>query len=133
MNLPSPDASPTPRRASPRRPFPQRPAAPADGILARLKLTWAVLFRKPSNTVPDQPIPVRPLTRAELGAAPDRSLFRLGHSTILLKLRGRYWITDPVFSSAPRRCNGPAALSRAAHRARRPAADRRRDPFPQPL
>ena len=31
-------------------------------------------------------------------AAPDRSLYRLGHSTVLLRLRGGWWLTDPVFS-----------------------------------
>jgi L-ascorbate metabolism protein UlaG (beta-lactamase superfamily) len=45
-----------------------------------------------------------------LDAAPDRSLFRLGHSTILLKLRGQYWLTDPVFSerASPVQWMGPA-------------------------
>ncbi|CAB3702210.1 hypothetical protein LMG3458_02720 [Achromobacter deleyi] len=75
-----------------------------------LKLTWAFLFDKPTGTVPDQPVPVRALTRADLDAAPDRSLYRLGHSTILMKLRGRYWITDPVFSerASPVQWAGPA-------------------------
>ncbi|KOQ17843.1 hypothetical protein ABW35_28915, partial [Achromobacter xylosoxidans] len=83
---------------------------PSMGFWQGLKLTWAFLFGKPAGTVPGQPIPVRPLTRAALGAAPDRSLFRLGHSTILLKLRGRYWLTDPVFSerASPVQWAGPA-------------------------
>ncbi|NMU94106.1 hydrolase, partial [Achromobacter ruhlandii] len=83
---------------------------PSLGFWQGLKLTWAFLFGKPAGTVPDQPIPVRPLSRAELGAAPDRSLFRLGHSTILMKLRGRYWLTDPVFSerASPVQWAGPA-------------------------
>jgi L-ascorbate metabolism protein UlaG (beta-lactamase superfamily) len=59
---------------------------------------WDFLFNKPKNTVPRAPIPVHRLTRAELDAAPDRSLYRLGHSTIFMKLRGQWWITDPVFS-----------------------------------
>lgn len=65
---------------------------------SRWKLMWEVFFAKPSNTRPRAPIPVRKLTRAELDAAPDRSLYRLGHSTLLLKLRGQWWLTDPVFS-----------------------------------
>lgn len=36
--------------------------------------------------------------RAELDATVDGSLFRLGHSTLLLKLAGSWWLTDPVFS-----------------------------------
>lgn len=62
------------------------------------KVLWNVLFNKPSDTVPAAPLPVLPLSRAELDAAPERSLFRLGHSTVLLKLRGGWWLTDPVFS-----------------------------------
>ncbi|MET0582297.1 MAG: MBL fold metallo-hydrolase, partial [Pseudoxanthomonas sp.] len=59
--------------------------------------------------VPDRAIPVQALTRAELMAAPDRSLFRLGHSTLLLKLRGEFWLTDPVFSdrASPVQWAGP--------------------------
>ncbi len=59
---------------------------------------WDFFFNKPKNTEPRAPIPVRRLTRAELDAAPDRSLYRLGHSTLLMKLRGQWWLTDPVFS-----------------------------------
>ena len=39
-----------------------------------------------------------PLSTAELNLAPERSLYRLGHSTLLMKLRGGWWLTDPVFS-----------------------------------
>ncbi|MDQ1120455.1 MULTISPECIES: MBL fold metallo-hydrolase [Pseudoxanthomonas] len=73
-------------------------AIPRTGLLESLRLFRSVLFDKPRTSVPDRPIPVRPLTRAELLAAPDFSLYRLGHSTVLLKLRGQFWITDPVFA-----------------------------------
>lgn len=73
---------------------PERPDAPKPGW----KVMWDFFFNKPKDTEPRAPIPVRPLTRAELEAAPDRSLYRLGHSTILMKLRGQWWLTDPVFS-----------------------------------
>src|SRR3954464_14445912 len=62
------------------------------------KVMWDFFFNKPRNTVPSKPIPIRTLTRNELDAAPDRSLYRLGHSTLLMKLRGGWWLTDPVFS-----------------------------------
>ncbi|MFT3896699.1 MAG: MBL fold metallo-hydrolase [Thermomonas sp.] len=76
---------------------------------------WDFFFNKPEDTVPRAPIPVHALTRAELDAAPDRSLYRLGHSTVLMKLRGHWWITDPVFSeraspvqwAGPRRFHAP--------------------------
>jgi L-ascorbate metabolism protein UlaG (beta-lactamase superfamily) len=57
-----------------------------------------MLTGKPPTTVPDRPIPVQPLDAATLAAAPDATLFRLGHSTLLMKLDGGWWLTDPVFS-----------------------------------
>ncbi len=63
-----------------------------------LQLIWFFAFNKPAGTVPRKPIPVHKVSQADLLAAPDRSLFRLGHSTMLLKLRGEFWLTDPVFS-----------------------------------
>lgn len=82
---------------------------PRLGLWEGLKLTLSFFFRKPPNTVPDRAIPVKPLTRAQLDAAPDASAYRLGHSTVLLKLRGRYWLTDPVFSlrASPVQWAGP--------------------------
>ncbi|HVJ37015.1 MAG TPA: MBL fold metallo-hydrolase [Stenotrophomonas sp.] len=73
------------------------------------KVMWDFFFNKPKNTVPAAPIPVQRLTPADLDAAPDRSLYRLGHSTLLLKLRGQWWLTDPVFSlrASPFRWFGP--------------------------
>ena len=55
------------------------------------------IFQKSSEAQPRNPIPVEPLTRDDLLAAPDNTLYRLGHSTILMKLQGEFWITDPVF------------------------------------
>lgn len=71
---------------------------PPIGLQQGVKLFWSFLFDKPEGTEPPQSTPVVPLTRADLDAAPDGSLYRLGHSTLLLKLRGGYWITDPVFA-----------------------------------
>ncbi|MDL2354359.1 MAG: MBL fold metallo-hydrolase [Pseudomonadota bacterium] len=59
---------------------------------------WKFLFQKPKNTVPTGVIPVLTLTRAQLLAAPDDTVFRLGHSTMLIKLGGAFYLTDPVFS-----------------------------------
>ena len=36
--------------------------------------------------------------RSDLLAAPDLSLWRLGHSTLLFKINGQFWLTDPVLS-----------------------------------
>ncbi|MFL9871874.1 MBL fold metallo-hydrolase [Paraburkholderia megapolitana] len=71
---------------------------PVEGFRKTLGIAWNLLLNKPRGTVPTGTLPVETLTRAQLDAAPDRSLFRLGHSTILLKLRGQFWLTDPVFA-----------------------------------
>ncbi|CDG85714.1 MBL fold metallo-hydrolase [Janthinobacterium agaricidamnosum] len=74
-----------------------------------LKLLLTVFFNKPASTVPAQPVPVHALSQAQLLAAPDNTLFRLGHSTLLLKLSGHFWLTDPVFSerASPVQWAGP--------------------------
>lgn len=84
----------------------------------QIGLMWRFFFDKPSTTVPSTPLPVQPLTRAQLLAAPDRSLYRLGHSTVLMKLAGGLWLTDPVFSSAPRRCPLPGQSAFMRRRSR---------------
>ncbi|WOB06806.1 MBL fold metallo-hydrolase [Piscinibacter gummiphilus] len=63
------------------------------------KIWSRFLFADKVGTVPVDPIPVRPLTRAQLDAldAQANHLVRLGHSSHLLKLRGKYWLIDPVF------------------------------------
>ncbi|PCE28699.1 hydrolase [Paraburkholderia acidicola] len=71
---------------------------PVEGFRKTLGIAWNLLLNKPRGTVPTGTLPVETLTRAQLDAAPDRSLYRLGHSTILLKLRGQFWLTDPVFA-----------------------------------
>jgi len=74
-----------------------------------LAITWRFLFDKPADTVPSLPVPVVALTAAQLQAAPDGSLYRLGHSTLLMKLQGGFWLTDPVFSerASPVQWMGP--------------------------
>ncbi|HCA5812751.1 MBL fold metallo-hydrolase [Pseudomonas aeruginosa] len=71
---------------------------PADMPAPGARVLWNALFNKPRSTVPRQPLPVLSPSRAELDATVDGSLFRLGHSTLLLKLAGSWWLTDPVFS-----------------------------------
>ena len=87
---------------------------PSEGLGKILGIMWNMMLHKPKDAAPDAPLPVQRLTRAQLEAAPDRSLYRLGHSTLLLKLRGRFWITDPVFaeraspfSAGPKRFHPP--------------------------
>ena len=70
-----------------------QPSQPAWKIWSRF------LTPAPPGTVPVDPIPVRPLTPAALAALDPAAnhLVRLGHSSFLLKLRGKYWLIDPVF------------------------------------
>jgi L-ascorbate metabolism protein UlaG (beta-lactamase superfamily) len=73
-------------------------------------LMWTFAFNKRPDSVPAGAIPVSVLTRAQLLAAPDNSLFRLGHSTLLIKLHNEFYLTDPVFSerASPVQWAGPA-------------------------
>ncbi len=110
---PAPSASSSPLRSDAMTP-PSPSPAPTDDDQApppasRLGLWWDFFFNKPVSTVPTGAIPVQRLTRADLEAAPDGSLWRLGHSTVLMKLQGRFWLTDPVFSarSSPVQWAGP--------------------------
>ena len=70
-----------------------RPSAGAWNIWSRF------LFANKNDTVPVDPIPVRPLTTAQLEALDPQAnhIVRLGHSSHLLKLRGKFWLIDPVF------------------------------------
>lgn len=54
---------------------------PAEGLGKTLGIAWNMLVNKPRHTVPAGTLPLDSLTRAELEAAPDRSLYRLGHSS----------------------------------------------------
>ena len=88
---------------------------PADLPEPGFKVMWDFFFNKPDDTLPPHAIPVQPLDRATLDAAPDYSLYRLGHSTLLMRLRGGWWLTDPVFAerasplpfAGPRRFHAP--------------------------
>ncbi|MFT3815071.1 MAG: MBL fold metallo-hydrolase [Acidovorax sp.] len=77
-NAPNPDAKPTQGGAS---------------------IWWRFLFGDKTGTEPADPIPLRPLTRAQLDDLPADAnhIARLGHSSHILKLQGGYWLIDPVF------------------------------------
>lgn len=81
----------------------------APGFGKTLSILWRVATEKPDTTVPSAPIPVQPLSAQALAQAPDASVYRLGHSTLLMKLGGEFWLTDPVFSerASPVQWMGP--------------------------
>lgn len=102
----TPDHSASPQSAGGRF---RNKAAALPGPALTWKDMWTFFFNKPANTVPSAAPQVLPLTRADLDGAPNHSLFRLGHSTLLIKLRGGWWITDPVFAerASPVQWAGP--------------------------
>ncbi|RYZ80063.1 MAG: hydrolase, partial [Moraxellaceae bacterium] len=58
-------------------------------------------FTEPArDKAPLKAIPVEKVSRAQLDALSDDDLhfIKLGHSSILLKVYGEYWLLDPVFS-----------------------------------
>lgn len=77
--------------------------------LEQVRIMWDFFFNKPSDTRPFGEIPVQTLTKQQLLAAPNNTVYRLGHSTVLLKLRDAFWITDPMFSdrASPVKWAGP--------------------------
>ena len=80
-----------------------------------LRIMWSMIFHKPRNSRPAASVPVQALTQAALIAAPNHSVYRLGHSTVLLKLRDKFWITDPVFAerASPVQWAGPKRFHQA--------------------
>ncbi|MBY6192038.1 MBL fold metallo-hydrolase [Microbulbifer agarilyticus] len=72
-----------------------------------LKAYWRAERAAP---VPKAPIPVRTISAAELANLDGPDLvYRLGHSSVLLRLDGKYVLTDPVFSerASPVQWAGP--------------------------
>ncbi|WP_442965326.1 MBL fold metallo-hydrolase [Pseudomonas sp. CGJS7] len=82
---------------------------PATGFFKMLRIIGDALWNKPADSAPAAPPQVLALSARQLEQAPDHSLFRLGHSTMLIKLRGGWWITDPVFAerASPVQWAGP--------------------------
>ncbi|MGP9800573.1 MBL fold metallo-hydrolase [Rheinheimera sp. NSM] len=86
-----------------------REALPGEMPSSTLKAFGQVLFNKADDSVPASPLHVHNLSREALASAPERSLYRLGHSSILMKLQKNWILTDPVFSErvSPVQLAGP--------------------------
>lgn len=69
------------------------------GRLEQARIMWDFFFNKPADTRPAGGIPLQALTRTQLLTAPNNTVYRLGHSTVLMKLQDAFWITDPIFSA----------------------------------
>ena len=82
-----------------------------DGM-SRLGLMRKLLFQPTPAATPDTAIPLHPIAPDTLETQRHNSeiqIYRLGHSTVLMKLGADYWLTDPVFSNraSPSRLAGP--------------------------
>jgi L-ascorbate metabolism protein UlaG (beta-lactamase superfamily) len=79
------------------------------GRLEQARVMWDFFFNKPADTRPAGKIPVQAVTGEQLLASPDNTVWRLGHSTVLLKLHDAFWLTDPMFShrASPLQFAGP--------------------------
>ncbi len=75
------------------------PAAP-EGIGLLPKIIKQMMFDKQQPTIPQSPVPVVEITRAQLDNLPkdETVFFKLGHSTLLLWLENEFWLIDPMFS-----------------------------------
>lgn len=77
-----------------------------------MEIWTRILLEKKQGTVPQDPIPVRMLDQGALAALDNESnhIIRLGHSSHLLKLKGRWILVDPVFGqrASPVQWAGPA-------------------------
>lgn len=73
---------------------------------------WAMMFESDPDKEPSVEIPVKTMTLEGLEydvKSEDFVLYRLGHSTILIALEGRFWLFDPIFSerASPYQWIGP--------------------------
>jgi len=69
------------------------------------------IFEDKINTEPKQLIPVLKIEANQFNnrVSQQTAVYRLGHSTILMELNGKVWLTDPVFSerASPVQWAGP--------------------------
>jgi L-ascorbate metabolism protein UlaG (beta-lactamase superfamily) len=76
---------------------------------------WAAtkdfLFNKSDQATPLRPIPIKPIAKNAFDLTDKNSLLfsRLGHSSLMIQMNGKIWLTDPVFSerTSPVQWAGP--------------------------
>ena len=75
------------------------PTANRSALTSGISILKRSLFQEREGTTPDKKF-VKALTRAELDALDATSVYlvKLGHSSILMKVYGKYWLIDPMFS-----------------------------------
>lgn len=74
-------------------------ASPVMPKVKKMPALWLrFLFETRAEAKPKAPLPVSPITVETLETTQEGTLYRLGHSTVLMKLNGQWWLTDPIFS-----------------------------------
>lgn len=73
------------------------------------KIVKAYIMDDRKAVAPISALPIKMLTRAALAQEAKDAIFRLGHSTMLIRLNGEYILLDPVFSerASPVQWAGP--------------------------
>ena len=77
---------------------------------------WEWLTTEQPHPEPSQPIPLRKISAAELNDTTESVVYRLGHSTVLIRTDGQYVLTDPMFSerASPVQWIGPKRFHKPA-------------------
>lgn len=68
------------------------------GFGTLIDISMAYLTAKRDAPEPAKPIPLKVIQKTELEQAEEAVIYRLGHSTLLMKIDGRFVLADPVFS-----------------------------------
>lgn len=74
---------------------------------------WTMLTSDTTDLEPSKPIPIKPISRAQLADEQQDVAYRIGHSTVLMKLGDQWILTDPMFSkrASPVSWAGPERFS----------------------
>jgi L-ascorbate metabolism protein UlaG (beta-lactamase superfamily) len=77
---------------------------------------WEWLTREQEHAEPSQPIPLRKINAEDLKETAESVVYRLGHSTVLIRTDGQYILTDPIFSerASPVQWIGPKRFHKPA-------------------
>ena len=136
MRLPSRRPSLTPsRRSSATASSTTSCRARRPGSPRRSRIAWRFLTQKPDTTVPRAPIPVQRLTRGGAGRGARCQPVPAGALHLAAEAGRRALAHRPgvLRARVAGAVDGPEALSCAADRHRRSAADQGRDPVARPL
>lgn len=76
-----------------------KPAEPSS-LWRTVQIFWRFMTESRVDPEPNTELPMETLTRQQLDALSDDRIHivKLGHSSLLLKVMGEYWLIDPVFA-----------------------------------